>query len=197
MDKALRIDPLAIYHWTLKHAWAEDDLVIVYKLLLTMVVIAWIAEQNRTMRIALVAGGIGVFILYGIFPAIGPAYFDWSRGVASAVEPTNCMPSMHMAWALLIAVNARGRALKVVLWSFAAMTGVATIGLGQHYVVDLVAAVPYAAASQAVALRFPKWAARRNPWRIESSQNELLPAGGDSGPQGCSTRETSSPSNSL
>jgi membrane-associated phospholipid phosphatase len=192
MDRAVGIDPLAAFQWTSNHFWALQSLVFIYKLLLIMITLAWIVEQDRKMRRALLVGGIASFIFFALFPAVGPAYFDRSHGVASALVPCNCMPSMHMVWALLIAVNARSRALKLILWSFAALTAVATIGLGQHYVVDLLAAIPYAAASQVVARLIPRWAEHWTPWGVAPGQSGRPPAIANRQPQGYSSSGTTS-----
>jgi hypothetical protein len=42
-----------------------------------------------------------------------------------------------------LALNARAKWLQVVLWSYVAVIATATIGLGEHYLVDLIAALPY------------------------------------------------------
>ena len=55
---------------------------------------------------------------------------------------------MHFAWTVLIAWNARSRWLRAGLWLFAGLTALATLGLGLHYLVDLVAALPYSALVQ-------------------------------------------------
>jgi len=58
--------------------------------------------------------------------------------------PRNCMPSLHLAWALAIAWLARGttRWFRVGAGAFAVVMAVNTVGLGYHYLSDLVAAVP-------------------------------------------------------
>ena len=63
----------------------------------------------------------------------------------------NCMPSLHTAWALLVCWNSRpfGRWVKTLAASFLALTLAATLGLGEHYLVDLVVAVPFALCIQA------------------------------------------------
>jgi len=47
--------------------------------------------------------------------------------------------------------NCRGRALQVFSSAFLFLTALATVGLGEHYFVDLLASVPFCAAVQAVA----------------------------------------------
>jgi membrane-associated phospholipid phosphatase len=130
--------------WTLSHAWAWKPLYIIYCLLFPVIILAWVTEQNGQLLRALLAGGIGCWFFYWLFPAIGPGWYDWLHPAAVAPAPRNCMPSMHMAWALLVAVNARHWGLKITFSIYAAMMAFATLGLGEHYFIDLLAAVPYA-----------------------------------------------------
>jgi hypothetical protein len=60
---------------------------------------------------------------------------------------------MHFGWALLAAWNVRGRRLKVAAWIFTGLTAFATIGIGEHYFIDLIVAVPFCWAVQWIAER--------------------------------------------
>jgi hypothetical protein len=65
--------------------------------------------------------------------------------------PRNAMPSLHLACALLVWWNSRtwrlwGRALAGL---FLALTALATMGLGEHYFIDLVVALPFTVAMTA------------------------------------------------
>lgn len=64
----------------------------------------------------------------------------------------NAMPSLHLAGALLIWWNCGasrwGRVLAAV---YLVLTVVATLGFGEHYVVDLIVAVPYSLLIQTLA----------------------------------------------
>lgn len=134
----------AIVH---SNRWLMVALILGYTLMPAVLGLAWAMEQDRTMRRAALLGGCLCFAGYAILPAVGPAYYDWTRGVA-LFAPRNAMPSMHLTWALLIAVNARGRGLRAALWAYAGLLAVATIALGEHYLVDLLAAIPFAIAVQ-------------------------------------------------
>lgn len=105
----------------------------------------------------------GVFLLYALilplyllFPAVGPGiafagYPFIQPGIEVAQRMAvygapNCMPSGHFAMTLLTIWQVRRWKSGVVLaTAFAALTAVATLGLGEHYVIDLIAAVPYTA----------------------------------------------------
>lgn len=94
---------------------------------------------------------------YFLFPAAGPIYAFLSfpdlppvnlipHLIAISAAP-NCIPSVHMSTALLVLWFLRkwgwGRVVGSV---YAILVAMATIGSGQHYFIDLVVAVPFAAA---------------------------------------------------
>ena len=101
-----------------------------------------------------------------LFPAAVPryAFATWPvfpdiaslNAEASLLPPEiirNCMPSLHTTWALLIVMNTRTlspwpRHSAVV---FAILTLIATLVSGEHYLIDLVVAVPFAVTVQSVA----------------------------------------------
>jgi len=114
--------------------------------------------------------GLGGWALYNVLPATGPAYilasdFPWRplpytvlhRLFLQAIPvnpdvPRNAIPSLHLAWVLLLWWNCKGlsRALRVFMAVYLALTVVSTLGTGEHYFVDLVAALPFALCVQAV-----------------------------------------------
>ena len=114
--------------------------------------------------------GLGGWALYNVVPATGPVYvFADSFPVrslpykalprlflelvpVSSGIPRNAIPSLHMAWAMLLYWNTKGlaRGLRLFVALYAVMTVVSTLGTGEHYFVDLVAGVPFALAVQAV-----------------------------------------------
>lgn len=104
-------------------------------------------------------------MLYHICPAAGPAYAfgkafprsqpPFTHVVMQTPEipqvPRNAMPSLHFACALLVWWNSRswrlwGRALTGL---FLVLTALATMGLGEHYFIDLVVALPFTVAMTA------------------------------------------------
>jgi len=110
---------------------------------------------------SLVVLGVAGYALYFVFPVVGPVYIlgGYPNSVPSAAPaanlplvaypmPRNCMPSLHAAWALMAfwLTRARPRWARTLAAIFLAFTLLATLGLGVHYLVDLVAAVPFAAA---------------------------------------------------
>ncbi|HVW29672.1 MAG TPA: phosphatase PAP2 family protein [Polyangiaceae bacterium] len=87
-------------------------------------------------------------------PAVVPAGSQAWLAV-KGLAPRNCMPSLHTAWALSVFLACRGRR-SIVLASFGFVwlvcTLLATLGLGEHWLVDLVVAFPFAFAVDALSL---------------------------------------------
>lgn len=114
--------------------------------------------------------GLGGWALYNVVPATGPGFifkgnFPWHALPYPALHrlfleqipvspdiPRNAIPSLHMAWVVLLYWNAKGlsRSLRVFLAVYTALTVLSTMGTGEHYFVDLVAAVPFALFVQSV-----------------------------------------------
>ena len=69
------------------------------------------------------------------------------------MAPRNAMPSLHFSWGVLLWRSTAGArsAIRLAAGIFALLTLVATIGTGEHYVVDLIAAVPFIVALEAIA----------------------------------------------
>jgi hypothetical protein len=108
---------------------------------------------------AFVAAGVAGFILYQVCPAEGPVYAfgtrfpdrlpnwrDISLSPYLSAGVHNAIPSMHMTWALLILWSAfeLGPLAVALAGGLAGFTLLATLGWGEHYLVDLVVSVPLA-----------------------------------------------------
>jgi hypothetical protein len=123
----------------------------------------------RPLAILASAGVLG-YLLYWIFPAAGPIYIAGTNfpnsprlflGLGAAGPhpvtlnsrvPRNAIPSLHMAWALLLWFNCRpfsGTARSLALL-YVVLTVMATLGTGEHYLIDLIVALPFAVAVQAL-----------------------------------------------
>ncbi|HTB93454.1 MAG TPA: phosphatase PAP2 family protein [Candidatus Sulfotelmatobacter sp.] len=108
----------------------------------------------------LITGPIGA-CFYTIFPALGPAHifqkgFPWSALTVEQARnlfleplavagPRNAIPSLHAAWIFLVFWYARKLSLveRLVAGGFVFFTLCATMGTGEHYLVDLIVAVPF------------------------------------------------------
>lgn len=64
------------------------------------------------------------------------------------------MPSLHVAWTFLLFWNLRKRRILGPLMAlFLALTALATLGLGEHYLADLIVAIPLALTIQVAVLK--------------------------------------------
>jgi hypothetical protein len=123
----------------------------------------------RPLAILTSAGVLG-YLLYWIFPATGPLYVAGANFPNSPhafatlgqlrphpitlpiAAPRNAIPSLHMAWALLLWFNCKplSRLSRGFALAYVVLTIVATLGTGEHYLADLAVAVPFSVAVQAL-----------------------------------------------
>jgi hypothetical protein len=140
---------------------------------LALVYAAHLRLRNKSalpvMLAFLVTGPMGV-LFYNMVPATGPVHifgpsFPWhplstSQAMHLVLETVpvqgarNAIPSLHMAWVLLAWWNSRGlsRWIRAIALAFVIFTVFATLGIGEHYFVDLVVAFPFALMVQALCL---------------------------------------------
>jgi PAP2 superfamily protein len=130
------------------------------------------------LRYVAIALGVTGFFLYQICPAAGPVYlfgkqfpFEIPDLAGFAIQPAwlqqvprNGMPSLHVGWTLLLFWNMRRRSRWVAAGAalYLLMTGLATLGFGEHYLADLMVAPPLALAIQAACTRIAgaaRWSA--------------------------------------
>jgi hypothetical protein len=119
------------------------------------------------LRLFFGAGLLG-WLFYNFVPATGPAYafpgaFPFGvpahpllprlldRLSVNPEFPRNAIPSLHMTWVLLLWWSSRPfpRWARLASLLYLLITLVATMGIGEHYFVDLVAAAPFALAVEA------------------------------------------------
>lgn len=121
-----------------------------------------IGRAMPVMLAFLITGPVGV-LFYNMLPACGPIHlfgpaFPWHPLAIADVmrikletvriphDARNAIPSLHMAWVLLVWWSSRKLRLwiRAVAFVFLAFTTVATMGIGEHYFVDVVVAYPFA-----------------------------------------------------
>ena len=155
----------AVGRFAADHPGFEATLLAVYVLLplaLSAVVSRALAAgpAARGVLTAFVLAGAAGFLLYGVCPAVGPGRLlgaGFPRGPVPTLSlspldgvrimaPRNCMPSLHTGWALLLCWHTRrfGLAWRLAGAAWLGLTLVATLGLGEHYLVDLIVALPFA-----------------------------------------------------
>jgi hypothetical protein len=130
----------AIYMWALQHSWRSLAAYAIYVSLPAAVALAIRVTLGRArlhLLLALCLAPALAALCFLILPAVGPAH------VGQPHAWRNCMPSLHLSWALLLWLSAGPRWWKAVSFAFVLVTVYATLATGEHYWIDLVAAVPF------------------------------------------------------
>lgn len=150
----------AVMFWALLHPTVNAGFSAVYSSL-GIAMAACCAVSARPLRTAkaLVLAAIIAYPIYIVFPAVGPAHVGDPRAVR------NCIPSLHFAWALMLVYLAPWK-YRPYFMVYAALIAISTMTTGEHYLIDLIAAVPFAA--------FVLWVAEA-PLLSETSHHPALP----------------------
>jgi hypothetical protein len=124
------------------------------------------------------------YLFFSIFPVCGPRYAfpldfpktDLPYGLLHRLAlqsiavlrafPRNGVPSLHMTWALLIWLNTRGlqRWARAAAVSLVVATFFDTLATGEHYLFDLVVALPFTLCMQACLVRTVGWCKPEKWW---------------------------------
>lgn len=165
----------------------EPAWMLVYGSLYVFVVVMplLVVRQQALFRRAMQAYLTVMLVAYAgfvLYPTVAPRPDDvpgagfaaWSLRIAYAIDPPHgCLPSLHVAYAVVSALTCyrvhRGVGIAAVAW--AALIGVSTLFTRQHYVVDALAGALAAYVAYVLFLRgFPRGAVddddrRRAPLR--------------------------------
>jgi hypothetical protein len=149
-----------------KHPWLHQSCFLIYIALPLPLALVYAAQLRRktgaalqTMLAFLVTGPVGV-LFYNMLPACGPVHvlrnFPWYPLTSAAMVhmrlftipiqgARNAIPSLHMAWVLLVWWNSKDlpKWIRTIAMVFLIFTTMATLGTGEHYLVDLVVAFPF------------------------------------------------------
>lgn len=165
-------------------------LAIAYELLPLAMLLVFALEVRDPRRLpfslfrGVFACGFAAALLYAITPVTGPAYALGAAfpdelapllarapallaTPAGAFAPRNAFPSFHLAWALLALLLAWrfGGLARAGFGLYALLIASATLVLGEHYLIDLVAALPVLAAIAALCIERVSW---RSPLRRQA-----------------------------
>lgn len=116
--------------------------------------------RHRKLWLSFALLGISGVVFYQVCPAAGPIYrfseaFPFTIPVVGSPHPKlmpfsllNATPSVHFAIALLLLLYSKYcmRAVQIGAGIFVLVTALATLGLGEHYFIDLIIAVPFVVA---------------------------------------------------
>ncbi|HJT88607.1 MAG TPA: phosphatase PAP2 family protein [Bryobacteraceae bacterium] len=169
-DQALGFAPgfaLARFYWT--HPALRLAAGLVYNSLpihMCWMCAVWLRRAPRRVpdvRVVFAVLGVVGFLAYQLCPAAGPVYLIGNAfpyhapATPSALStmaipdaPRNAMPSLHVATCLLIFYNVWRQAIPVRIYAalWVVLTAVATLGTGEHYLIDLAMAIPLSIAVQ-------------------------------------------------
>jgi hypothetical protein len=172
-DLRLGLDPFLFGRFVNSAPRFANILIFGYDAISFVFALAYVFERSPILLRTCIWAPLLAFIGYNLLPAVGPAHafsgFPWGPplllGIPEAT-PRNCFPSMHLGWAILIALNVRATWLRLGAWLYALLMVFATVGLGEHYFVDLIASVPFCFAVQ--------WMVKRvSPLGISQPKPEL------------------------
>lgn len=174
-DSSLRVQiSFLVGQFLWKNPWLRTASLAIYIALPLPLALVYACQLRRikekaiaVMLAFLVTGPIGV-LCYNMLPACGPVHlfgaaFPWrlittAEAMRLNVVPVlmkgarNAIPSLHMTWVLLVWWNSRGLArwVRAIAAVFVALTVLATLGIGEHYFIDLVVAFPFSLMVQAL-----------------------------------------------
>ncbi len=168
IDIALGGQSFQICHWVRSSPSLALVLFYAYQLVpLGLFGLFWLGYRKGRMGAEVIfhfclASFIGA-VFYGLVPIVGPIYTfaNYAQHLPRVdlillnlnqtlllppSYPRNCMPSLHLTWALLFCLHARrhGRWVQGAAVLFALVTVLTTLGLGFHYAVDLIPSFPFA-----------------------------------------------------
>jgi len=131
---------MAVYRWTLARPFRMATAYILYgslPLAASSVLACTTGRARSQLLRALCFAALLAVPCYVLVPAVGPAH------IGQPLAYRNCMPSLHVTWAALLWLNARPVWLRRAAFGFMLIIAFTTLATGEHYVLDLVAAVPF------------------------------------------------------
>jgi hypothetical protein len=136
---------------------------IVYQLMVPMMIVWFLVTRYRNLRASVVLAYVAELVagpfLYALLPACGPLYAFGKQWLnPPAIQPfpirlagmPNAFPSLHVGTAFLLLLFAPGKFWKCVAFVFLALTCLATLSTGEHYVIDLIPGLAFGAFAAAV-----------------------------------------------
>ena len=161
--------------------WPTYAVVITYEFIVVAIAAFYAAFMHRRsrplwelMELLFGASLLG-YVFYTIFPATGPGYvfggfplvfmpleqlrhFTPESIPVTMLFARNAVPSLHFGWALLMWWNCRSlpRWAQVIAGLFVLGTAFSAMAIGEHYLFDLIVALPFSLMVQALMIRTVK-----------------------------------------
>lgn len=168
-DQSLGVQPSFKVGQIVLSSWLLTRAVVGMYYALPLVIMFTYARQlvrNRSLAMSaflafVIAGPLGV-VFYNLVPGGGPRNLFGPRYPFDPLTveqfrllpiqaltiggPRNAFPSLHLGWALLACWYAEGlsRWTRLAFFFFFIATVISTLGLGEHFFIDLIAAFPFA-----------------------------------------------------
>ncbi len=193
-ERALGVFPEpAVHGWAERQAWAADAASWIYvnsHTAVTVGALVWLyARRNESFyfvrNMIVVAMGLAL-VLYAAFPTAPPRLLpEWGftdsvaaftgvdpDGAAGAlINPFAAVPSMHVAFALMVAGPvarlARRRLVRAVWAAYPALVTFSVVATANHWWLDAAAGAATAAAAAGAACRLAAW--RPAAWRFQGA----------------------------
>jgi hypothetical protein len=160
---------VAIYRWSLQHATLHSVFWIVYySLPIATALVLGLSSRRMPCFRAFVLAALFAPVFYYLVPAMGPAH------MAQRTAPRNCFPSLHLTWALELVLYTQSHLRRIAV-VYLALIAASTLGMGEHYMVDLVAAVPYTFAIYWLEARIARALPAISPFRAYTPRPTLEP----------------------
>jgi hypothetical protein len=186
LEGSLHLDPeAALNHWLAAHhtlaVWVSNYYDNAH-FVVTLGVVGWLwwrhPNRYRPLRTSLVLINVIGLAVFWRDPTAPPrlvdphryvdvvaathAFGSWHSGtLATAANQLAAMPSLHLAWAVWSSLAVwrvfRGHRWAWLVWIYPAVTALAVMATGNHYLLDIVAGVATAALATLIADRGHGW----------------------------------------
>jgi len=198
VEKVLHIDPEAtLDHWLARHhtlALLVSNYYDNAHFIVTLGLVGWLWWSYpllyRPLRTGLVLMNVIGMVVFWLYPMAPPRLLDpkvytdvvasthafgsWHSGtLATAANQLAAMPSLHMAWAAWSALALwrilAGRRFRWLVWLYPAITSVAVLSTGNHYVLDVLAGLATFVVAMFIADQWEGWWTARQARRAVSA----------------------------
>jgi hypothetical protein len=200
LERSLHIDPeLALDRWLAAHhtlGLIVSDYYDNAHFIVTLGVLGWLwwrrADLYRPLRNSLVLVNLLAFLVFWLYPVAPPrmlkgftdvvasthAIGSWHTGaLASHANQLAAMPSLHIAWAAWCTFAlwqiSRRAWVRVLALMHPAVTAVAVLATGNHFVLDIVGGGLVLAAAMLIVAAVERWGGRPSRFRARRRARSL------------------------